>query len=52
VLNRLTFRFVGSVFLAPLAIYLFPSGCHFIVKVKFLSLLSNLKEKKSGYVSN
>jgi hypothetical protein len=52
VLNWLTFRFFGSVFLAPLTNYLSPSGCPFIVKVKFLALLSNLKEKKSGYVSN
>ncbi len=48
VLNWLTFRFVGSVFLAPLTNYLSPSGCRFIVKVKFLkflALLSNLRRK-------
>jgi hypothetical protein len=38
-----------GVFLVPLPNYLSPSGCHFIVKVKFLALLSDLKEKKSGY---
>jgi hypothetical protein len=32
--------------------YLSPSGCHFIVKVKILACLSGLKEKKPGYVSN
>jgi hypothetical protein len=48
VLNWLRFRF----FLAPLPKYLSPSGCHIIVKVKFLALLSDLKEKKSGHVSN
>jgi hypothetical protein len=39
-------------FLAQLPNYLSPSGYHFIVKVKFLALLSDLKEKKSDYVSN
>jgi hypothetical protein len=52
VLNWLTFRFVGGFFFVPLPNYWSPSGCHIIVKVKFLALLSNLKEKKSGYVSN
>jgi hypothetical protein len=39
-------------FSGPTPKLLSPSGYHIIVKVKILALLSNLKEKKSGYVSN
>jgi hypothetical protein len=52
VLNWLTFRFVGTLFLAPLPYYLSSSGCHFIVKVKFLALLSDLNDDESLPIIN
>jgi hypothetical protein len=52
VLNSLTSRFVGSFFWPHSQTIYLQVACHIIVKVKFLALLSDLKEKKSGYVSN
>jgi hypothetical protein len=52
VLNWLTFRFVGSFFWPHYQIIYLQVAATFISNVEFLALLSDLKEKKSGYVSN